>query len=92
MVVAIVKSELPGPLVIVAAAEATVIAVDVKSVVDPKEIVVVPDADRIPKLCALPSSVDAVALKVNDPASIVVALMWPDPAPRVMEIDAPDIS
>jgi len=87
-----VNSELPVPFVIVAPAEATVIAVEVRSVVDPKEIVVVPDADRIPKLWAVPSSVEAVALKVNDPASIVVALTWPDPAPRVMEIDAPDIS
>jgi hypothetical protein len=91
-VVVMVKSELPVPFVIVAPAEATVIAVEVRSVVDPKEIVVVPDADRIPKLWAVPSSVEAVALKVNDPASIVVALTWPDPAPRVMEIDAPDIS
>ena len=69
-VVVMVKSELPVPFVIVAPAEATVIAVEVRSVVDPKEIVVVPDADRIPKLWAVPSSVEAVALKVNDPASV----------------------
>jgi hypothetical protein len=69
-----VKSELPVPLVIVAAAEATVIAVDVKSVLVPRLIVVTPDAERTPRLCAVPVSVDAVASNVNDPASIVVAL------------------
>jgi hypothetical protein len=87
-----VRSELPVPLVIVPPAEAMVIADTKRSVVDPKEIVVVPEAETTPKLCALPASVDAAALKVNDPASMVFALTCPEPAPKVIETESPEIS
>jgi hypothetical protein len=88
----IVRSELPVPLVMVATPDATTIEETVRSVVDPRLIVVVPDADSTPRLCASPASVEAAALNVKAPASIVVALTCPDPAPNVIETESPDIS